>query len=42
MQTTYLKKARPVLEADVKALRQGVEGIIDAVRKARPFSTLIA
>ena len=33
MQTTYLKKAKPVLEADVKALRQGVEKIIDTVRK---------
>jgi histidinol dehydrogenase/sulfopropanediol 3-dehydrogenase len=33
MQTTYLKKAKPVQEADVKALRQGVEEIIDTVRK---------
>ena len=33
MQTTYLKKAKPVLDADVKALRQGVEEIIDTVRK---------
>ena len=33
MQATYLKKAKPVLEADVKALRQGVEEIIDTVRK---------
>ena len=33
MKVNYLKKAKPVLEADVKALRQGVEEIIDRVRK---------
>ena len=33
MPTNYLKKAKPVMEADIKALRQGVEEIIDAVRK---------
>ncbi len=33
MQTKELKKAKPVLEADVKALRQGVEEILERVRK---------
>jgi histidinol dehydrogenase len=33
MQANYLKKAKPVLEADVKALRHAVEEIIDTVRK---------
>jgi hypothetical protein len=33
MKVNYLKKAKPVREADVKALRQGVEEIIDTVRK---------
>jgi len=33
MHANYLKKAKPVLEADVKALRQAVEEIIDSVRR---------
>ena len=33
MPVNYLKKAKPVLEADVKALRHAVEEIIDTVRK---------
>ena len=33
MQIKVLKKAKPVLEADVKALRQGVEDILERVRK---------
>ncbi len=33
METKYLKKAKPVLEADLKALRQSVEDIIDRVRQ---------
>ena len=33
MQPRYLKKATPVLDADLKALRQSVEDIIDRVRK---------
>jgi sulfopropanediol 3-dehydrogenase len=33
MQIRELKKAKPVLEADVKALRQGVEEILERVRK---------
>lgn len=33
MQIKELKKAKPVLEADVKALRQGVEEILERVRK---------
>ncbi len=33
MQANYLKKAKPVLEADVKALRHTVEEIIDTVHK---------
>jgi sulfopropanediol 3-dehydrogenase len=33
MQIKELKKAKPVLEADVKVLRQGVEEILERVRK---------
>ncbi len=33
MQIKELKKAKPVLEADVKALRQGVEEILERVRR---------
>jgi hypothetical protein len=40
MQIKALKEAKPVLEADVKALRQGVEDILERVRREGRVLTL--